>query len=60
MSKKPKDSRKGKAKASDLKINKDTVQSLSDDELGEVQGGRMAQPVRTLVPPLTLKLCPGK
>jgi hypothetical protein len=61
MSKKAKAADKGKTKAKNLGINKDTVQNLSDDELGKVQGGRIAQAsFKICIPTLTQKLCPLK
>ena len=61
MSKKSKDKPKGKAKASDLKIHKDTVQSLSDDDLGKVQGGVLGQATfKICIPLLTVKSCARK
>ena len=48
----------GKAKAKDLKISKETIQSLSDDELGKVQGGIAPTLFLPCLPIITRNLCP--
>ena len=64
MNKKSKsDSGKDKPKAKKLSINKDTVQSLSDDDLGKVQGGKGTVPTKASCSnpcPATKLLCPHK
>ena len=50
-----------KKEAKDLKVSKETVQSLSDDELGDVQGGVILPQTQICpkIPPLgTMLKCP--
>jgi hypothetical protein len=53
---------KDKPKAKKLNINKDTVQSLSDDDLGKVQGGKGTTTAASCSNPCpaTKLLCPHK
>jgi hypothetical protein len=53
---------KDKPKAKKLSIHKDTVQSLSDDELGKAQGGKGTMTAASCSDPCpaTKLLCPHK